>query len=455
MTDQLPSASSSAVDPSGHTRPRTPRTPRAQCGPHLHYAWIVAAVALVVLVGAAGFRSTPSLLMEPLHHEFGWSHGLVGTAVSINMLLNGLAAPFAAALMDRFGIRPVVSVALAVMALGAGVTIVMDQPWELLLGWGFLVGLGSGSMALAFSATVTSRWFVKQRGLVTGVLTAASAAGNLVFLPVLAWLVQQYGWRSASITVAVCALAVVPVVVLLMRERPSDLGLLPYGAPEDHDEPDAPAGRGPRALRVLRQASRSRAFWLLTGSFAICGATTNGLVGTHFIPAAGDHGMPETAAASLLALVGVFDVVGTVFSGWLTDRLDSRKLLGVYYLLRGASLLVLPVLFARTVHPSMVIFIMFYGLDWVATVPPTVALCREWFGEDAPVVFGWVLSGHQIGAAVVAAVAGVIRDQLGSYDLAWYGAGALCAVAAVCSLMLRRPGAGDPVALSPAVPATA
>ncbi|MEZ0065156.1 MFS family permease [Streptacidiphilus sp. MAP12-20] len=443
VTDQLTPAATTA----------TPQAPPAARGPRLHYAWIVAVVALLVLVGAAGFRSTPALLMEPLHHEFGWSHGLVGAAVSINMLLNGLAAPFAAALMDRFGVRRVVSAALGMMALGSGATLLMTQPWQLLLSWGVLVGLGSGSMALAFSATVTGRWFVARRGLVTGVLTAASAAGNLVFLPVLAWLVQQYGWRSASMTVAICAVAVVPIVALLMRERPSDLGLLPYGAPEDYAEPAVDTGKGLRALRVLREASRTKAFWLLTASFAICGASTNGLVGTHFIPAAGDHGMAETAAASLLALVGVFDVVGTVFSGWLTDRMDSRKLLGVYYLLRGISLLFLPVLFAHTVHPSMVVFIIFYGLDWVATVPPTVALCREWFGEDAPIVFGWVLCGHQAGAAIVAAAAGVIRDQLGSYDLAWYGAGALCAVAATCSVLLRRPKQQPPAGVS--LPATA
>ncbi|MEY9962946.1 MFS family permease [Streptacidiphilus sp. MAP12-16] len=456
MTDQqtVPGTASAAVpEPaasaaacaaaSGLPRPTAPR---------LHYAWIIAAVCLLVLVGAAGFRSTPALLMEPLHMEFGWSHGIISSAVSVNMVLNGLTAPFAAALMDRFGIRRVAAVALALMAVGSGATVFMTQPWQMLLCWGVLVGIGSGSMALAFSATVTGRWFFARRGLVTGVLTAASAAGNLVFLPVLAWLVSTYGWRSASLAVGCCALAVVPIVALLLRERPADLGLLPYGATEADEAalagPAAPAApepavavaaerRGLRALRVLRTAAGTRPFWLLAGSFAICGATTSGLVGTHFIPAAGDHGMVETTAAGLLALVGVFDVVGTVFSGWLTDRLDSRLLLGVYYLLRGVSLLFLPALFARSVHPSMVIFIIFYGLDWVATVPPTIALCREWFGDDAPIVFGWVFCGHQVGAALVALGAGLVRDQLGSYDAAWYGAGALCVIAASCALLLR------------------
>ena len=420
----------------------------APAGPRLHYAWVVAGVCLLVLLGAAGFRSTPSLLMDPLNMQFGWSYGIISLAVSINMVLNGLTAPFAAALMDRFGIRVVVAVALTVMACGSGLTVFMTQYWELLLCWGVLVGMGSGAMALAFSATVAGRWFFARRGLVTGVLTAGSAAGNLVFLPVLAWLINLYGWRSASLLVGGAALAVVPIVLLLLRERPADLGLLPYGAVSQEQVDRDPAqavdrGTGLRALRVLRQAARVRPFWLLAASFAICGATTNGLVGTHFIPAAMDAGMVQTTAAGLLALVGVFDVVGTVFSGWLTDRLDSRKLLGTYYLLRGASLMFLPVLFARTVHFSMLIFIIFYGLDWVATVPPTMALCRQWFGKDAPIVFGWVLCGHQVGAAVVAFLAGVIRDQLGSYNLAWYGAGGLCVIAAGCALMLQaKPDGG-------------
>jgi predicted MFS family arabinose efflux permease len=313
----------------------------------------------------------------------------------------------------------------------------MTQPWQLLLSWGVLVGLGSGAMALAFSATVTGRWFVARRGLVTGVLTAASAAGNLVFLPVLAWLVQQYGWRSASMTVAVCAVAVVPIVALLMRERPADLGLLPYGAPADYVEPIPDPGKGLRALRVLRKAARTKAFWLLVASFAICGASTNGLVGTHFIPAAHDHGMPETTAAGLLALIGLFDVAGTVASGWFTDRVDSRRLLVVYYALRGLSLVFLPQLFAGTVQPPFLAFVIFYGLDWVATVPPTVALCRRYFGADAPIVFGWVLASHQIGASVVASLAGLARDRFGDYDLAWYAAGGLCAVAVLLCLALR------------------
>ncbi|MFI6449071.1 MFS transporter [Kitasatospora sp. NPDC050543] len=431
------------------TEPAPAPTPTPAPARRLHYAWVVAGVALLVLVGSAGFRSTPGLMMDALTGEFGWSHATIASAVSVNLTLYGLTAPFAAALMDRFGVRLVVVCALLTISVGSGLTILMTQSWQLILCWGVLVGLGSGSMAGAFATTVTGRWFRARQGLVTGVLTAAGAAGNLVFMPLLAWLVEQQGWRTAVVVVSLAATAVAVPVLALMRERPADLGLLPYGATEQ--EPPAPATDGSallRSLRVLREASRSTAFWLLAGSFAICGATTAGLVGTHFIPAAHDHGMPVTTAASLLAMVGVFDVAGTIASGWFTDRFDSRKLLVTYYALRGISLLFLPQLFAGSLKPPILAFVIFYGLDWVATVPPTVALCRQHFGADAPIVFGWVLASHQIGAALVAGLAGVARDAFGDYDLAWYAAGGLCAIAVLLCLALGRRPAGVPAAPS-------
>src|SRR5690349_10293909 len=341
--------------------------------------------------------------------------------------------------MEKFGIRRVCAYALLLVAAGSGLTVFMKHSWELVVCWGVLVGLGTGSMALAFVATVTGRWFVHRRGLVTGVLTAGGAAGQLIFLPFLAYLVQVSGWRAAAIAVMSAALLVVPLVIWRLRDWPSDLGVTAYGAAPSADEvPVLTTGAARRAVSALRQAGRTKAFWLLAGGFAICGATTNGLVGTHFIPAAHDHGMAETAAASLLALIGLFDIAGTIASGWLTDRVDSRVLLGTYYALRGASLLVLPALFANQVRPSMVVFILFYGLDWVATVPPTVALCREYFGQSGAVVFGWVFASHQIGAAFAATAAGVVRDRLGEYNVAWYIAGALSIAAAGLSLLLLR-----------------
>ncbi|MGW4722246.1 MFS transporter [Streptomyces sp. NPDC004291] len=406
--------------------------------PRVHRAWFVAAVTFVTIIGSAAFASLPGLLIEPLHAELHWSRGTIGFAVSVNLALYGLTAPFAAALMDRFGIRRVVAVALSVIALGSLLTVWMTAAWQLVLYWGILVGLGSGSMALAFAATVTNRWFVARRGLVTGLLTAAGASGQLIFLPLLSWLVERHGWRPASVTVALAALAVVPFVWLLLRDHPADVRLAPYGG-EYVEKPAPVTGAARRAVTVLLKAARTGPFWLLAGSFAICGASTNGLIRTHFVPAAHDHGMPITAAAGLLAVIGVFDVVGTVASGWFTDRFSARRLLAVYYALRGISLCFLPILLASSVHPPMLFFIVFYGLDWVATVPPTMALCREHFGADSAIVFGWVLASHQVGAAVVAFAGGLARDLFGTYDVVWYASGALCAAAALMALVIRGP----------------
>ncbi|MFD3485839.1 MFS transporter [Streptomyces sp. NPDC058665] len=423
--------------------PATPPNRRPRPRPRIHRAWFVAGVTFVTIIGAAAFASLPGLLIDPLHSEFGWSRGEIGFAVSVNLALYGLTAPFAAALMDRFGIRRVVAVALTVIATGSALTVVMTAAWQMVLYWGVLVGLGTGSMALAFAATVTDRWFVARRGLVTGILTAAGASGQLVFLPLLSWLVQNHGWRPASITVAMSALVVVPFVWLLLRDHPADVGLPPYGSEEFTPKPPPVTGAARRAVTVLFKAARTGPFWLLAGTFAICGASTNGLIKTHFIPAAHDHGMPVTAAASLLAVIGVFDIIGTIASGWFTDRFDARRLLAVYYALRGVSLLFLPMLLAPDVRPPMLFFIVFYGLDWVATVPPTIALCREYYGADSAIVFGWVLASHQIGAGVVAFAGGIARDVTGSYNTVWYASGALCAAAALMALLIRSRTRGE------------
>jgi MFS family permease len=413
----------------------------------LHRAWIVAAVAGISIIGAAGFRATPGVLITPLQEEFGWSRGTISVAVSVNLVLFGLTAPFAAALMDRLGVRRVVASALLLVAAGSGLTVFMKQSWQLVMLWGVLVGLGTGSMALVFVATIAGRWFVRHRGVVTGVLTAAGATGQLIFLPLLAKVAADRGWRSAALTVTVAAVAVVPLVVLFLRDHPADVGLAPYGATAIVAPPPRGVGAARRALGVLRAASGKGTFWLLVGGFAICGASTNGLVATHLIPASHDHGMPETTAAGLLALIGIFDIMGTVLSGWLTDRYDARSLLGAYYALRGGSLLILPFLIGGTVAPSMLVFIVFYGLDWVATVPPTIALCRQHFGEDGPVVFGWVFAAHQFGAALAASGAGFVRDFTGDYNPAWVAAGLLCFFAAVMSVRIRpRPALGGAAA---------
>ncbi|MFI7318827.1 MFS transporter [Streptomyces venezuelae] len=446
MTQTTETPARAAGDDGSHGGSTPPKAPRRRT-PRIHRAWFVAAVTFVTIIGAAAFRSLPGLLFDPLKEDFGWSRGTVGLAVSVNLALYGLTAPFAAALMDRFGIRKVVAVALVVIACGSGLTVWMNSAWQLLLCWGLLVGLGSGSMALAFAATVTNRWFTERRGFVSGILTAASASGQLIFLPLLSWIVETYKWRPAAVTVALAALAVVPFVWLLLRDHPADVGLKPYGSEEFVPKPPPVPGAARRAITVLLKAVRTGPFWLLAGSFAICGASTNGLIQTHFVPAAHDHGMGVRAAASLLAVIGIFDIVGTVASGWFTDRFDSRRLLAVYYALRGVSLLFLPMLLAPDVRPPMIFFIVFYGLDWVATVPPTLALCREQYGDDSAIVFGWVLASHQVGAGLVAFLGGVARDVFGSYDVIWYASGALCAAAALMVLVIRR-ARPEPVAVA-------
>lgn len=376
--------------------------------------------------------------MVPLHDEFGWSTSIMSLAVSINLLLFGLTAPFAAALMDRFGLRRVVSCALTLVALGAGGSVFMTASWQLLVFWGVLIGLGTGSMALVFAATIANRWFHRRRGLVMGMLTAGSATGQLITLPIVAHLADSAGWRQASLVIAGSALVVVPIVWFVMRDHPHERGVLPYGAPEGYVPPAPVTGSATkRALAGLAFATRQRAFWALAGAFAICGATTNGLIGVHFIPSAHDHGMAETTAASLLAAVGIFDIAGTVASGWLTDKFDPCILLAAYYGFRGVSLMLLPLLLDASVHPSMVLFVVIYGLDWVATVPPTATLCREIFGEQGTIVFGWVFASHQFGAAIAALAAGVIRDNFGTYTYAWWGGAVLCAIAVVLSLVVR------------------
>jgi sugar phosphate permease len=413
----------------------------------------VTLVVLGALVAAAGFRSSTGALLEPLESEFGWSRATTSGAVTANLVVYGLTAPFAAALMERFGIRRVVTLALLLVAVGSGLTTVMTAPWQLWLLWGLAVGVGTGAMALVLGAVVANRWFVEsRRGLVTGVFSAAGAAGQLVFLPGIAALATGPGWRWAALVVSVAALLLVPLVLFVVRDHPADIGLLPYGAAPGETVPAQPrtgtgsgAATGSRtgaaglAVTTLRDSLGSRTFWILVATFWICGWSTNGLIGTHFIPAAHDHGMPQTTAAGLLALVGLFDLVGTIASGWLTDKVDPRLLLCGYYGLRGLSLLFVPALLGPDIQPSLFLFIVFYGLDWVATVPPTIALCRRHFGvARSGVVFGWVFAAHMVGAGVAASYAGWVRQSTGDYFTAWLTAGGLCLFAALACLAISR-----------------
>lgn len=413
----------------------SPATSRNKIAVHRSW-WVAAATGLVILVSGWS-TGMPNVVTDPLRQEFGWSRGTIGSAFAVNMALYGLMAPFAAALMDRLGIRRVVVGALALMVVGAALTATMSESWQLATGWGLLVGLGTGSMALTFAATVTNRWFVTRRGVVSGVLTSASMFGGMVLTPLLAWLVIDFGWRAAVAVVGSAALALVPLVWLVVRDHPGELGLKAYGAVEFTSPPPPVTGTVRRALALLGDAITTRRFWLLAGSFAICGASTNGVMMTHFVPAASEHGMPIPVSASLLATIGIFNTVGAACSGWLTDRIDPRWLLVAYYLSRTLTLMMLPTFMAPTVQPFMVVFVVVYGLLDLATVPPTIALCREFYGDtNGAVLFGWVSASHALGAGAAAFLGGITRGVSGSYAPVWIGAGMLCVAAALMTLWL-------------------
>jgi sugar phosphate permease len=405
----------------------------------LHYAWVVfAATFLVLLVGAA-IRATPGVLIVPIEHDLGWSRATISAAIAVNLLLYGLMGPFCAALAQRIGVRRTMVFALGLLATALLLATAMRSPWQLVVLWGLVVGTGTGMVAAVLGAVVVSRWFTQRRGLVMGALTASTATGQLLFLPVLARVAEGEGWRAALRVVAIAALAAIPVALLFVRESPAAVGLRPYGAAVGDAIPVPPPGNPAlRAVRTLARASRTRDFWLLAGTFFVCGASTNGLVGTHLIPACMDHGIPEVRAAGLLATMGIFDLFGTTLSGWLTDRWDSRKLLFAYYGLRGLSLVFLPHALIEA-GSGLSVFTVFYGLDWIATVPPTVRLATDAFGkEDAPVVFGWVLAAHQVGAGLAALGAGLIRTSLGDYRLAFICSGGMCLGAALLALAIGR-----------------
>jgi len=407
-------------------------------GRRFHYGWIVIGATCVALLTAAGVRSTPGILMVPLEQEFHWSPATIGLSVSINLILYGCIGPFAAAVMERFGIRRSVVCALVLVAMGVASTTLMRFPWQLILTWGILVGAGTGFLATVLSATVATRWFTKRRGFVIGLLSGGSSTGQLLFLPVMANITSAYGWRTTVIVIAVFTAAVVPFVALLMRDRPQDVGLLPYGESGEVKPVTAAVGN-PVALAfaALRDAARHRDVWLLAVTYFVCGASTNGLIGTHLIPACIDHGYSEVSGATLLATMGVFNFIGTTTSGWLADKFDNRLLLFTYFALRGFSLIYLPFSFADFYILSL--FTVFYGLDWFATVAPTIRLVTNAVGrERGGIVYGWVFTCHQIGGASAAFFGGLFRTEFGTYMQAFILSGMMCLFAAIVALFIGR-----------------
>ena len=412
----------------------------------IHRAWLVAGVTFLVLISSAAFRSSFGVMIVPFEDEFGWGRAATSLAVSVNLVFYGVTAPFATALMERFGIRNIVAGAMGLIALGTGLTVFMNQSWQLVLLWGVFVGLGAGSTALVLAALIANRWFAHRRGLVLGILGTAFATGQLVFLPLIARTIDLHGWRWASLAISGLCILTIPLVLLVIRDRPSDVGLRPYGAtgdptPEELSRNTTGSGwqAAGTAITTLKSAASTRAFWLLAGTFFVCGWTTNGIISTHFVPAMHDHGMGPTTAASLLAVVGIFDIIGTIGSGWLTDRFNPRLLLFFYYGLRGIALIALPIIIGPDVEPPLIVVMILFGLDWVATVPPTATLCRQIYGVEAgAVVFGWVFAAHMVGAAVAATVSGAMRDMSGDYLTAWLVAGGLALLAGLACLAIPK-----------------
>jgi MFS family permease len=408
---------------------------------NIHYGWVMVGVTFFTALITAGTVGAPGVFIVPLQHEFGWSTAEISSALSIRFILFGLMAPFAAALLNRYGLRNMTLLAQLIVVSALVASLAMTKVWQLMLLWGVVIGIGTGMTALVLGATVAARWFLGRRGLVVGILTASVATGQLVFLPLVAHLTDRFGWRIALGLICVALAVSASAVLLLMRDRPSDLGLRPFGDTGTEPLPTPPPNTAPimaAALGTLRDASKTRVFWILFATFFICGASTNGLVQVHLIPMCLDFGIPQVQAASLLAAMGVFDFVGTILSGWLSDRYDNRWLLFWYYGLRGLSLVFLP--FTDFSFYGLSLFAMFYGLDWIATVPPTVRLTAQRFGaERANLVFGWVFAGHQLGAATAAFGAGLSRTLLATYLPAFFIAGALCVIAALIVLAISRP----------------
>jgi sugar phosphate permease len=416
-------------------------TQRARSDRRFLYGWLIVAVSFAVILIGAGTRSAPGALLLGMEADTGWSKAEISLAGAAGLLLLGLGGPVSGVLIDRFGIRRLTVVALLLTAAGMALSALSSEVWQLVLLFGLISGFGAGLVASALGPVVANRWFTKGRGLIVGLFGGAASAGQLIFFPVLTSISGSEGWRTAVLVLAGALVAVAIPAALLLRETPAEVGERPRG--EDPSLPSAPTLRADPG--IMRRAIRTPEFWLLAGTFFVCGATSNGVVGTHFIAHAVDHGFTPTIAAEALALMGLFNFVGTIASGWLSDRFDPRRLLLVYYGFRGLSLLYLPAMHDQL---GVVAFSVLFGLDYIATVPPTVMLTAEVFGRrNVGIVYGWIYAAHMLGAAILAEVAGVIRDTAGDYAIAYIAAGWMAIGAGVVALALRRvrPTAATPV----------
>ncbi|MFJ7982626.1 MFS transporter [Lysinibacillus xylanilyticus] len=406
----------------------------------IHFSWIILIVTFVSIISAGIIRSSSGVFIVPFEEQFGWARSSISFAFAVGLFLYGLSGPFMAAFVEKYGLKRMMLISMSMLVVGLAATFVMKTEWQLILIWGVVIGLGSSLFLTVISPTIANRWFVKKRGLALGILTAATATGQLVLLPILATLIENYSWHAAILLILGIAIVMLVLILVVMKNYPSEKGIAPYGE-EDIIEPPPFTTGNPfiHALQSLGEGLRSRVFWLLAGSFFICGLSTSGLIGTHFISYCISFEIPVVTAASMLSLMGIFDLVGTTFSGWLSDRFDNRWLLFWYYGLRGLSLLALPVALASGSYAWLVVFAVFYGLDWIATVPPTVALARQHFGlQKSAMMYGWMVAFHQVGAGLAAYSGGIFYEAFASYKLAFVLAGGFCLLASLFVIGIKK-----------------
>lgn len=407
----------------------------------IHYSWVILSITFFSIIVAGIVRSSSGVFIVPFETEFGWDRSIISLAFAVSLLLYGLSGPFMAALIEVLGLKKMMVLAMTTLLAGVSLTYFMEQPWQLILIWGIIIGLGSGLFLTVLSPYVANRWFEKRRGLAVGILTASTATGQLILLPVLAFIIENHSWRLAIALILIFSIIMLLIILLFMKNSPKEIGILPYGLEDEAQEKQPIQKENPivMAFQSLFEAVRVKEFWLLAGSFFICGLSTSGLIGTHFITYCIGFGFAAVTAASMLSFMGVFDLIGTTLSGWLSDRFDNRWLLFWYYILRGASLILLPFALSEGSITLLMIFTVFYGLDWIATVPPTINISRQVFGvEKSVIVYGWIFAAHQAGAAVAAFGGGLIYNVFNSYTWAFFLAGMFCLLASLFVIVIKK-----------------
>ena len=425
------------------------RRPRNPLNVRFFYGWVVVATTFTASLMAAGIRAAPQTFVRPLEADFGWSRGAINAAISINLVLYGAIGPFAGRFQDRRGPRLVMLVALVLLAVGAGATAFINELWQFLLVWGLIVGTGAGGISSVLAASVAHRWFVRHRGVVLGLLNAAGSTGQLIFIPVVLGMIVAWGWRTAAMTLSGVAVVAFLLVLWLMRNDPAEVGDEALGESEAAAAAAAkPGGVAPVTTTAVRDAIRTRTFWLLAGGYAICGGTSNGLIGANMIPHALDIGITPQVASLTVGIMAGLNFVGTMGAGWLCDRMDPRKVLAWIYGLRAVSLFILP---SVTGPAGMFVFAVIYGLDWFATVPPVVAIAGNTFGKNSVgSIYGWIFLSHQIGGFAMANGGGLLYDYVGNYEMAFFAGGWMGLMAAAFGLSIRKNRTIPPLGPSPA-----